>query len=253
MPETRDRRITMADGSRPAAPCGTGRFGTRLTALVAAIAAATFAAGQAPSKPKPRPVNVNELRRLDTKMAEIRDGFLRETTGLIRSYELAGQLERAIELLEALAKLDPANEAVRQKLAALRQQLLDEAEFEFEIEPGRSWQPVGSVEHGKILRIRVAGTYSCEASLEAGPAGVPSGDPAEDLVGHVPLGAVMAVIVPKGQQGKDAKPPRPFTIGVDYEKPAERDGVLLLKVNLPPGSKCSGGLTAQISGPAGAR
>lgn len=243
----------MADGSRPAAPCGCNRFFVRLTVLAAALVTPGVVAGQPSSKPRPKPVNVNELRRLDTKMAEIRDGFLRETTGLIRSYELAGQLERAIELLEALAKLDPANEAVRQKLAALRQQVLDESEFEIEIEPGRSWQPIGSVEQGKTLRIRVAGTYSCEASLEAGPAGVPSGDPAEDLVGHVPLGAVMAVIVPKGQQGKDAKPPRPFTVGPDYEKPAEREGVLLVKVNLPPGSKCSGSLTARISGAAGSR
>jgi hypothetical protein len=225
----------------------------RLTALAAALVAAASATGQPPSKPKPKPVNITELRRLDTKMSEIRDGFLRETTALIRSYELAGQFERAIELLEALAKLDPANELVRQKLAALRQQVIDEAEFEFTIEPGRSWQPVGGIEQGKTLRVRVAGTYSCEASLEAGPAGVPSGDPAEDLVGHVPLGAVMAVIVPKSQPGKDAKPPRPFTIGLEYEKPAERDGVLLVKVNLPPGSKCSGTLTARISGPMAAR
>lgn len=244
----------MADGSRRIMPGTTARWLVGPMSVTLAVAGFTgTVTGQTPAKPKPKPINVIELRKLDTRMSEIRDSFLRETTALIRSYELAGQFERAIELLEALAKLDPANEPVRQKLAALRQQIVDDEEFEFEIEPGRSWQPVGGVEQGKTLRIRVAGDYSCEASLKAGPGGVPAGDPAEDLVGHVPLGAVMAVIVPKGQQGKDAKPPRPFTIGLDYEKPAERDGVLLLKVNLPPGSKCTGTLTARISGPTGGR
>lgn len=243
----------MADGSRLTIS-GTGyASGVRFVTLAVAAVFAVFAAGQAPTKPKPKPVNANELRRLDTKMTEIRDSFLRETTALIRSYELAGQLERAIELLEALAKLDPSDESVRQKLAALRKQLVDDAEFEIEIEPGRSWQPVGSIERGKILRMRVVGDYSCETSLKAGAAGVPAGDPAEDLVGHVPLGALMAVIVPKAQPGKDAKPPRPFVIGAEYEKPVEQEGVLLVKVNLPPQSKCTGTLTARVSGPAGGR
>jgi hypothetical protein len=37
-------------------------------------------------------------------------------------------------------------------------------------------------------------------------------------------------------------------VGSQYEKPADRDGVLFLKVNVPPGAKCTGRLTALVSG-----
>ena len=42
--------------------------------------------------------------------------------------------------------------------------------------------------------------------------------------------------------------PRPFAVGAAYDRPAERDGILYLKVNVPPGSKCTGRLQARITG-----
>jgi len=37
-------------------------------------------------------------------------------------------------------------------------------------------------------------------------------------------------------------------VGAAYDRPADRDGILYMKVNVPPGSKCTGSLKARVSG-----
>ena len=242
--------------------------------LLRMTAAACFVAGmlaipgghpaharQAPAPAKAKPVNPAEVKRLDARTEEVRESFLRETTKLIRSYEDVGQFERARTLLEALRKLDPQNESIKVQLERFDEQILDAHEFEFEIDPGKSWQPVGMVSKDQLVRIKVAGEYKMSGTFAIGPDGVPTADPAEDLVAGVPLGGLMGVVSSFGlstaadagrQNGggrQNEKPPKPFAVGGSHQKPAERDGMLYLKVNVPPGSKCTGRLTAKISGP----
>ena len=227
-------------------------------ALLLAGGAAGTATAQGPATKAPKPgakTNPLEVKRLDAKLEEVRESFLRDTTNLILSYDRMGQYERAKTVLESLQKLDPRNEAVRTKLAELNEKILESNEFKFDIEPGGGWQPVGAVTKDRTIRIQVVGDYKLSLELASGPEGVPTDNPAEDLVAHVPMGAVTGVIAPAGAAGKPAsgsqtdKPPRPFAVGSSYEKPADRDGVLYLKVNVPPGTKCIGKLTARISGP----
>ena len=68
---------------------------------------------------------------------------------------------------------------------------------------------------------------------------------------NVPLGAVMGVITPAGSADgtQNDKPPRPFAVGASFDKPADRDGILHLKVNVPPGARCTGSLKVKVSGP----
>jgi hypothetical protein len=206
------------------------------------------------AKSKARPANPPELKRLDAKVEEVRESFLRDTTKLILSFEDAGQYERAKMLLESLQKLDPKNQVVNSKIADLNRQMLDASEFEIDIDPGESWQPVGLVAKGKPLRILVSGDYKLLTSITATADGAPSDNPAEDMIPHVPFGAVMAVIAnpaaaggPNGSQQNNQRP-KPFTVGSKYERPADQDGLLYLKVNVPPGAKCTGRLEAKISG-----
>ena len=200
-------------------------------------------------------VNPLEVKRLDAKLDEVRESFLRETTTLILSYDRLGQFDRAKTLLESLQKLDPRNEAVKTKLADLNQKIVDVNEFEIEIDPEKSWQAIGTVTKDRPLRIRVAGEYKLSiVSLMIGPEGAPTASLVDDLVAHVPLGAVMGVIMPAGSIGtgggnQNEKPPQPFTVGISYEKPADRNGVLYLKVNVPPGAKCTGEISVKVSGP----
>jgi hypothetical protein len=222
-------------------------IGALLAASLTGPLAAT--ASQPGAKARQRPANPPELKRLDAKAEEVRESFLRDTTNLIKSFEDVGQYDRAKVLLEALQKLDPQNDVVKTKLTDLNDRILDASEFEVNLELGKSWQPIGTVERGQPLRIQVAGDYKLVTSIEAGPDGAPSANPAEDLIPHVPFGAVMGVVADADATNRSSdKQPRPFTVGSQYEKPADRDGVLFLKVNVPPGAKCTGRLTALVSG-----
>ena len=117
---------------------------------------------QAAAKTKTKPANPPELKRLDAKVEEVRESFLRDTTKLIRSFEDVGQFERAKVLLEALQKLDPKNEPVKNKLAELNKQILDTSEFEIDIDPGESWQPVGMITSRSTSESGAALPWACD-------------------------------------------------------------------------------------------
>lgn len=225
--------------------------------LVGTIVLGTIVvAADPPAKPKTKPVNPAEIKRLDTKLEEVSGAFIRDTTSLISAYEAIGQFERAKVIVEALQKLDPKNEQIKAKLTELGQQILDVNEFDLEIEPGAAWQAVGLVTRERPVRIEVTGEYKLSASVTTNADGVPSANPAQDLIAGVPLGAVMGVVLPvedpsRGGQGgrQNDRQPKPFTIGSKLERTVDRDGMLYIKVNVPPGSKCVGELKARVSGP----
>jgi hypothetical protein len=222
------------------------------TILAAAAANAQPAAKGASQRVKGKPGNPQELKRLDARLDEVRESFLRDTTALITSYENLGQYERARMLLESLQKLDPRNEPIKAKLGELAEKILESGEIAVELVPGAPWLPAGTVTKDRPIRIRVKGEYKMILQTEFGPAGAGSGV-GDDFASSAPLGAVMGVIAPPGAAGQPGtqgdRPPRAFTVGDSYEKPADRDGVLFLRVNVPPGAKCTGRLNAQVSGP----
>jgi hypothetical protein len=225
-----------------------------LTIMVAPVAVAQSSAAKpsGTAKPNTKKVNPLEVKRLDARLDEVRDSFLRDTTSLILSYENLGQYERAKTLLESLQKLDPRNEPIKAKLGELNTKIIESNEFEVELATDESWQPIGAVTKDRMLRIRATGDYNLTVSLTSlGPDGLPTANPAEDLVANVPLGAVMGVITPAGSAGgtQNDKPPRPFAVGANFDKPADRDGILHLKVNVPPGARCTGTLRVKVSGP----
>lgn len=197
-----------------------------------------------------KPASPAEVAKLDAKMKDVSESFLRDTTALIASYESIGEYERAKVLLEALRKLNPGNDAVKKKLADLDQRQLDAAEYKMEIDPDKPWVAVGVVQKGRPLRIRATGEYRFTASATIGANGMPATDPASDLVPGVALGALMGVIAPPAAAGErqPAKPPKPFLVGSEYERPAEADGVLYLKPNVPAGASCTGRLAVLVSG-----
>ena len=229
------------------------------TLLLATILAATAANAQpaakgASQRGKGKPGNPQELKRLDARLDEVRESFLRDTTALITSYENLGQYERARMLLESLQKLDPRNEPIKAKLGELSEKILESGEIAVELVPGAPWLPAGTVTKDRPIRIRVKGEYKMVLQTEFGPAGA-GGGTGDDFASSAPLGAVMGVIAPPGAAGQPGtgtggdRPPRAFTVGDSYEKPADRDGVLFLRVNVPAGAKCTGRLNAQVSGP----
>ncbi|MBS0205556.1 MAG: hypothetical protein JSS49_21850 [Planctomycetes bacterium] len=204
------------------------------------------------SKAKTKPITSTELKKLDAKLEEVQGTFLKDTVSIIKGYEDGGQFERAKILLEVLLKLDPKNEQIKQKLKNLDDQLLDSTEFDLELDPAKGWQPVGTVIKERLMRIEVDGDYKIVANLSVGPDGVPIKDPINDMVGGAPLGSVVAMIVPPptapNDRGGEKKQPNAFHVGSKYEQGAQRDGMLLIKVNVPPGAKCTGKLKVKVGG-----
>ena len=234
--------------------CLTSALIAYLTIVVAPVAVAQSSVTKpgGTAKQTAKKVNPLEVKRLDARLDEVRESFLRDTTNLILSYENLGQYERAKTLLESLQKLDPRNEPIKAKLGELNAKIIDTNEFEVELATDESWQPIGTVTKDRLLRIRVTGDYNVSISMTSvGPDGLPTANPAEDLVANVPLGAVMGVITPAGSTGgsQNDKPPRPFAVGANFDKPADRDGILHLKVNVPPEARCTGSLKVKVSGP----
>lgn len=220
-----------------------------IAAAVAVLLPAGHAHGSQAARPRSRAASPAEIKRLDVKLEEARAAFLRETANLAASYENLGQLDRAVEVLDVLRRLDPGNEQVRTKLEDLRQRSLDAKEFEVTLDTASSWEPIGTVAKGRPLRIRVTGDYKLDASLTTNADGATGSDPQRDLIAALPLGAVMGVIIPPATAGQgEAKPPRPFLVGSSFEKPADADGMLFLKVNVPPAAKCTGRLSVMVSG-----
>lgn len=220
-------------------------------ALLLGAVPASVAPAQPPavkSRAKP-PAPAADVKRLDTQMEKVRETFLRETNQLIESYEEVGQYDRARFLLDALHKLDPANDTIRARLDTLAERILDSSSYELDIDPGKSWQPVGRLLKDQAFRIAVTGESKFTITASAGPAGLAESNPAEDLVPGVPLGAVMGVVAPPGGgRGGGEKQPKPFVVGAKVERQADRDGVLYLKVNVPPGTKVTGKFTVGVGG-----
>lgn len=243
----------------------TGAFRWSLLAggvIVAAAVGTSHLAAQPPgkSKAKPKTISPAELKKLDSRLEDVQRSFLKDTESIIRGYEEGGQFDRAKILLEVLLKLDPKNEIIKKKLEQLDDMILDSSESDMELDASKGWQQVGMVVKDRLIRIEVEGDYKFVASLPATPDGFPTKDPANDMAG-APLGSVVAIILPPGGSGgstagggggnggnNQQRQPTPFYVGSKLEQAAQRDGMLLLKVNVPPGSKCTGKLKVKVGG-----
>jgi len=208
------------------------------------------------AKAKPKAVNATEMKKLDTRMEDVQKSFIKDTATLIRDFEDAGQPERAKLLLEVLLKLDPKNGQLQLKIDDLNEKILNQSEFDFDLDVSKGWVQVGIVTAGKMARVTAEGDYKFDAAGKLSADGVPSSDPANDMIAGIPLGTLMGVVMPaNGQAGQPNRPsggnqnrPPPFSVKTEHEWTPKQDGLLLLKVNFPPGTKCTGKLKLKVSG-----
>ena len=93
------------------------------------------------------------------------------------------------------------------------------------------------------LRIRAEGSYRFDVGSGAiTAAGFPDKDPAEDMVSGIACGALMGAIVNEGKSSK------PFLIGESLDFTPKDNGMLMLRINAPPGNKNNGKIKVSISG-----
>jgi hypothetical protein len=210
-------------------------------------------AQSAKAKSKSKPVSPNEMKKLDIRMEDVQKSFIKDTATLIRDFEDAGQPERAKLLLEVLLKLDPKNDSIQKKIDALNDLILEQSEFEYELDVSKSWVQIGMVTGGKMARVTAEGDYKFDAAGKLTADGVPSQDPANDMIAGIPMGTLLAVVMPVNAQpvrsnNGNANRPPPFAIKSEHEWTPKQDGVLLLKLNFPAGTKCTGKLKLKVSG-----
>lgn len=201
----------------------------------------TLAVAQTKSKTSKKPTNT---KTLDLRALKVQADFVKESTELARSYEAAGELEKAKRIYGALSRLNPQSKEIRDRIKLLDNAILSLNEFDIEIDVAHGWgAPRARVAKGKKFKVQAAGTYKFQATLPLGPAGFRTTDPTKnDLAENIRCGALMGLIVANGKPGK------PFLIGADKEISASGSGLLYLRVNVPAGSKCTGRLNVRLGG-----
>lgn len=220
-------------------PCGVAVL---IVCLVAGGSAHAQTATKAKSKSKSGGVSIESLDKRATEMAR---NLLKDAVEISKGYEDAGEYDRAKLLLEVLEKLDPKLPGLKEKIELLTDKSLDKTEFEIELDVARGWSaPVAMVAKDRLVRIEATGQYKFEASGNSGPEGLPTDDTGSDLVGGLPVGALIGMIFNPDTK----KAGKPFAIGAKQEWKPQQQGLLLLKINAPNGHKCSGKVKVQLSG-----
>ena len=195
----------------------------------------------------PQAVRTSELKKIDAKASKVEDEFVKEAFGLATEYEKAGDLERAIEYLEAMLKINPDLAGAKDKIDDLKDEILSANDFDMDLPASPAWgDPVAFVRAGKPFRIRSVGNYKFSITEQLGPEGFPVGDLQKHMVEDIPVGKLIGVIV--NPNSKDKKPGDPFQVGTEKELNPKESGYLFLKVNLPPEARCSGELQVRLSG-----
>jgi hypothetical protein len=217
-----------------------------LVGLLAAGGIVWAQGGAAKAKAKPKPgAGGTSVKALDVRTTEFEENLLKEATEIAKGYEDAGQYEQAKRLLEVLLKLNPKLPGLKEKIDALTDKSLDSSEFEYELDVSRGWsQAVGMVVKERLVRIETTGIYKFDVSTTITPDGLPTDESGNDLVGGLPIGALIGVIV----NPDNRKPGKPFELKGKKEFTAPASGFLQLRVNVPNGHKCTGKLKVKLSG-----
>jgi hypothetical protein len=183
-------------------------------------------------------------KNLDIKADQLASSFTRDAEELAAQYADAGHLEKAKAILESALAVNPQSANIQKKLEQVKEGIMNSNDHDVDVNPARGWEPSGAVVvENRPLRIRAEGTYKFDTgggSLTA--AGFAGNEPTTAMVLGIPCGALMGMIVDGAKAGK------PFLIGESLDITPKEGGMLMLRVNAPPGNKNTGKIKISISG-----
>jgi hypothetical protein len=183
------------------------------------------------------------VKSLETRAKKAQAGFVGELNDLATAFEKAGDLVQSRQMLQAVARIDGMSPALKEKIDKLTEDILSENQVDVGIDVSKGWgQPLAKVTAGKEFRVQASGDYRFQVATNVGPEGFPTADPATDMAEDVPCGALMGMIVSNG------RPDTPFAIGREVAHTPRRDGLLFIRVNVPPDHRCIGKVTARLGG-----
>ncbi len=189
-------------------------------------------------------------RSLDATAQKLEAEFLKGVADLATSYEEAGDKDKAKAMLQAILKLRPDAETVKEKLKELEESVFTDQQEVLDLDMSKGWVSTGMVvEKGKKLRLESAGSYKLIVNDSLGPEGYQS-DSDEVFFDGAPMGALIGMVIPPGTVASHTKGkgPQPFMVGDKKELGPQVSGLLVLRVNAPPGAKCVGRLKVRLSG-----
>ncbi len=203
-----------------------------------------------------RPRNTASVREQESNAKKAELQYLSQLAGLAEAYEQNGDFDNAVKTLQRILKISPSSQKVRDKIKELENKVFENNQRELEIDSSKGWIVTGvKVTKGEPVRIVAKGSYKFIVNTDLGPDGFPTGDIVREMGAGVKCGALMGSIVAPARPGgrpssrsANAKPGKPFTVGSEFELKPDRDGVLMLKLNVPPGSKCIGKVKVTIAG-----
>lgn len=206
----------------------------------------------AAKKPKTAP-NPAATRSLDIQSEKLQAEFLKSLTDLAKSYEDAGDLGRTKDTLEMILRLRPDSEPIKAKIKELENSVFDDNEVIVDVDSARNWTPAGVfVAKDKPVRIQATGSYKFIINEDVGPDGFKGEDVSRDQLASAPSGALIGMLAPPPVAGNNNRnrreQPQTFLIGAEKEWTPPEDGLLLLKLNVPPTSKCIGKIKVKLSG-----
>ena len=230
-----------------------GKRRSQLVCLILLTAVASgVALGQGSNK-KPKPATPAQLKSLDAEADRLQESFLSGLGDLAKSYEDAGQVEKSKAMLRQILNLDPENASAQQKLKAFDESVFSANEVDIEVDASRGWTATNlAVTKDKPIRMAADGSYKFIVNETVGPDGFSTQDVVRDMA-DAPLGALVGVVVPPrrpGEQRDERQRPtgRTFLIGSQSEFTPTEDGLIYLKLNVPPASKCVGKVRVVVSG-----
>lgn len=213
------------------------------------IVAATDSASAQGTRPRPSAAATN-LRTLESKTQEARQTYLGQLSDLAKGYEDGGNIEQAQETLRQILKVTPDDEQIKARLKILQDKVFQDHQKVIEVDSTKGWISTGlRVTKGEPIRLQSEGSYKFIVNTDIGPDGFATDDVMRDMAAGANCGALIGTVLPDpARPGRPAQPTKPFQIGREGEIRPEADGVLFVRLNVPPASKCIGKVKLMVSG-----
>jgi hypothetical protein len=190
---------------------------------------------QAQDNPETRAIDVNSNKTIL--------GFVAEAMALAIKYENNGDVEKARLMYQQIYRLDKRQQQLPAKIKFLKMSMLEQNQVVHKLNTSVGWTAIGNVYADHTFKILTSGTFTMTPSGEFTASGIPAGDVKKNgMDDEMPLGALIGVYF------RDKKPSQPFLVGAGELFTPEKDGVLYLKINAPPGMKCQGVINVRTSG-----
>ncbi len=184
-----------------------------------------------------------ESNALDLRTRKAIQVFIKDATEIAIEYEKNGDLQKAKNMYEQIQRMDNRIQGVQEKIDFLDRQLIAANRQVHMLDTSKGWMPIGQVYAKRKFQLLTAGSYSMTLREEPSAAGFVSGDVKKNGMNpEFPLGALIGFYYVNEKQGK------PFLIGKEDSLIPDKNGILYLKVNVPPSIACEGVINVGTSG-----